>query len=473
MGGFDKKPGSTSLTSEAQGAGDPAAGKQTLTGQLGAGAPAKVDPAAEITKLLGGKADAATAEKAFGALEALAEPDQVAAITKIGAHPRSVLAGHLPRSAVTGAAQEAVLRRCFDATPQAETTTLCQWVALRFNLKVSSTTDGSGAPWTKAGLRRSWDVLQMLPAAHVENNGDLKSLTRYKSNDIEGYATDDGEAAIGYGAKNNLDTELEVGAYTDAKDPLRGKNIFDATVRHEIGHRVDAGVGGPNYTKSDDGGAWETWDSSAGMAQRLVTASGGKISAWPDAHEKQAILDCLQHIIDQRTPAKINAKLEALPFLAKHATDAAQQTKLKDIKADDAVAALRVGFSDAGPWDLPTGGVKLGDRIYQESYDWPQWVSYKQAARDKKFSRYQFRAPGEWFAEAYATYYQPPGDKGALMAGLDDKTKAWFDAHVDPQHGKGGTTPAGAAAGGAAASGAAAGGAATAKPGAAGASSGK
>jgi hypothetical protein len=143
-----------------------------------------------------------------------------------------------------------------------------------------------------------------------------------------------------------------------------------------------------------------------------------------------------------------------MPFVAHSATDAAQMAKLTEIKGDDAVAALRVAFSSSGPWDLATGGVKLGDRIYQESYDWPQWVSYKQAARAKKFSRYQFRAPGEWFAEAYATYYQPAGAKGALMAGLDDKTKAWFDAHVDPQHGAGGTTPPGAS--GAATSGAAA-----------------
>lgn len=117
-------------------------------------------------------------------------------------------------------------------------------------------------------------------------------------------------------------------------------------------------------------------------------------------------------------------------------------TKLNDIKADDAVRALRVCFSDQGPWGTATGGVPLGDRIYQESYDWPQWVSYKHEARARKVSTYQFRAPGEWFAEAYAAYYQPPGAKGALLVGRDDATKAWFDANVDPRGGAGGTTPA-------------------------------
>ncbi|HEX2691780.1 MAG TPA: hypothetical protein VHN14_34455 [Kofleriaceae bacterium] len=452
MGGFEKKPGGTSLTETASGdQSSPGPGKQTLTEQLPAVAPH--DPVAEVKKILGGAASAAHAAQAFDLIKALDAAQQTEVVTKIGATLRGRLAAHLERAAVTGTTEQTALRHCFDATPDAEVTTLCQWAALRFHLKVTKTSDSTGAAWDKVGLRRCWDVLQMLPAAHVENNKDLSSLTRYRSSSIEGWASDQGEAAIGYGPKNHLDTDLEVGAFTDAKDPLRGKNIFDATVRHEIGHRVDASVGGPNYTKSDDGGGWETWDGSAGMAQRLVTASGGKISSWPDAAEKHAIIGALQHVIDQRAPATINAKLEALSFLSHHATDAAQKAKLDTIKGDDAVAALRVAFSDSGPWDLPTGGVKLGDRIYQESYDWPQWVSYKQSARAKKFSRYQFRAPGEWFAEAYATYYQPPGTKGALMAGLDDKTKAWFDTHVDPQHGAGGTTPAagGAAAGGAAA----------------------
>jgi len=439
MGGYERQPGGTNVgqTAPGGGAGAEGPGKRTLTeGVTPAAAP---DPVREITDLLNSATGGAAA--AFERLKGLAEAQQTTVVTRLSRALRGRLATGLERSAVTGDAEFAVLRRCFDATPAGEVDTLCRWTALRFDLVVTSTSDSTGTPWDKRGLVRCWDVLQMLPAAHVADNNDLTSLTRYRSRSIEGWASDDGEAAIGYGNRNNIDTEVETGDFTDASDPLRGKNVFDATVRHEIGHRVDAGVGGPGYTSSDAGGGWQTWDATAGMAQRLVTSSGGKISSWADATEKDAIIACLQEVIDDRAPNEINTRLAALPFLSRHASDAAQRTKLDEIKSDDAVDALRVSFSHQAPWDLPTGGVKLGDRIYQESYDWPQWVSYKQDARTKKFSRYQFRAPGEWFAEAYATYYQPSGAKGALMAGRDDATKAWFDANVDPQRGAGGTTP--------------------------------
>jgi hypothetical protein len=383
--------------------------------------------------------DAAQVFRIFCALP----PDgQATLATNMGELFRSRLAANLQRVATIGPNEHGVLRVLFDNTPDAEIETLQRWVALRFNLTVGASTDDNGEAWDKPGLRRCWDVLQMLPPAHVENNSDLASLTRYRSGDIEGWASDDGEAAIGYDETNDIDNTLETGSFTDAGDPLRGSNMFDATVRHEIGHRVDSQVGGPAYCATDAGGAWLTWDGSDGMAERLVTASGGNISSWADADQKTAIIECLQGVIDDRKPAEINARLAALPFCANHASDAAHLTNLDNIKADDAVRALRVSFSDAGPWGTPTGGVLLGDRIYQESYDWPQWVSYKHEARTRKVSTYQFRAPGEWFAEAYAAYYQPPGAKGALLAARDAATKAWFDANVDPQHGAGGTTPA-------------------------------
>jgi hypothetical protein len=45
--------------------------------------------------------------------------------------------------------------------------------------------------------------------------------------------------------------------------------------------------------------------------------------------------------------------------------------------------------------------ITIGTRIYHEAYA-RHWVSYVAAARAKGLTGYQFRAPGEWFAELYA-----------------------------------------------------------------------
>jgi hypothetical protein len=47
--------------------------------------------------------------------------------------------------------------------------------------------------------------------------------------------------------------------------------------------------------------------------------------------------------------------------------------------------------------------IKIGNRIYHEAYA-RAWVSYLASARSKGLTGYQFRAPGEWFAELYAGF---------------------------------------------------------------------
>jgi hypothetical protein len=47
--------------------------------------------------------------------------------------------------------------------------------------------------------------------------------------------------------------------------------------------------------------------------------------------------------------------------------------------------------------------LKIGDYVYHEAYA-RNWVGYLHAARLKGLTGYQFRAPGEWFAELYAGF---------------------------------------------------------------------
>ena len=87
------------------------------------------------------------------------------------------------------------------------------------------------------------------------------------------------------------------------------------------------------------------------------------------------------------------------------------------------------------PWysHLPNGGTPLAGRIFQKSYA-SQWTAYTLAARDRKVSQYQFRAPGEWFAEAYAAYYEPNADGTCdhhVLSGRDAAARTWFDGNVD------------------------------------------
>jgi hypothetical protein len=68
--------------------------------------------------------------------------------------------------------------------------------------------------------------------------------------------------------------------------------------------------------------------------------------------------------------------------------------------------AVKMSGDHAGLWSKGDGGTAyaVSGRIYQESYK-SLWNSYDAGARRNAVSNYQFRAPGEWFAELYGIYY--------------------------------------------------------------------
>lgn len=71
-----------------------------------------------------------------------------------------------------------------------------------------------------------------------------------------------------------------------------------------------------------------------------------------------------------------------------------------------AVEWCRAVREDAALWNHGSRSKEraIDGRVYHEAYE-GDWVSYDLSARAQGITGYQFRAPGEWFAELYAAYY--------------------------------------------------------------------
>lgn len=427
----------------------PAAARQTaaFTRVLVALGPAAVQPYVEDLLSYGLFDWAVTdsdAARVFELLVALPDGHKATLWGALSAELRARLVDNLQRGEGLSAEQQAGLRALFDATPDGEIATLCGLMKLRFRVTFQATGDEDETPldWEKGGLTRMWDVLAALPPAHVEGNSALAFVERYQH--------DEGASAGGYywSGRDNVAMAYDPDTLEDANraarqgveredgtrvdDPLYGVNRFDKVARHEVGHAVDDANGHADaYCVGNAGGG--DWSSLATnrVAETLVGASAGPISSWADADQKTAIIDCLQGVIDDRAPGELDDRIDAIAGL--------DDTQKATVKTDQAVDVLRGCFAMRGhnPWyKFPdTGGTALGGRIYQEAYS-GDWWSYSQATRARKVSTYQFRAPGEWFAEAYAAYYQPSTHKGEFLERVDAATKAWFDANVDPDGGR-------------------------------------
>lgn len=304
----------------------------------------------------------------------------------------------------------------------------------RFALDARGT---NGAAWDAAGLRRCWDVLETLPPSHIQGNPSLLQWIRYGSAraNHSGWYKDDRfgnqshAAGFDYTTANIATSTQrsqsdEDGDGTDeVTDPLHGVNRFNKVVRHEVGHAVDDAMGAEALYCAGNaaGGNWTNYGSDARACIRdMITAVGGTLDGL-DAAVQSAFIDAIAADADNALTA-----VQATPEYA--ALDAAVQA-LVDL--DPVFGALAMAVDN--PWYRHSGGgTPLDGRIYQRSYS-SVWTAYDQAARTRKVSEYQFRAPGEWFAEAYAAYYQPNPDGSCdhhVLAGVDPTTKSWFDTHV-------------------------------------------
>jgi hypothetical protein len=139
---------------------------------------------------------------------------------------------------------------------------------------------------------------------------------------------------------------------------------------------------------------------------KFAKAAVGK-SKSKDADVKNLLLQVATLILDGKTEADaVKAALADVKIAS--APDGLDWAALAKDEAVKWCEAVRLKGSSTGLWE---GGASsatahaLSDaRVYQEAYR-GTWVSYDLGARGAGISSYQFRAPGEWFAVAYAAFF--------------------------------------------------------------------
>ena len=346
------------------------------------------------------------------------------------------------------ALRKATLGSIFDGTPDGFNITLMLCFEVRFGLQRVGLMRGEGAIWDTQGLRRTWATLSALPEAHVDRRPELAAMVRDPKEEGGVYKGDRNEIALPAAARHS---EIYSDPTDVGHDPLDRLNWFDSTVRHEVGHSVDARIhASSGYCTTPAGGSWAVYETEVALLRALYREVG--LTEPPDIGALP--LDAAVPLDDDSTPAarepRTAAPVHSLEASAWHAllvyAQKGQRAAADHFAQTHAHTAIGRGFTEvlrllaAGrkdgehePWNLAHGGaMQHGGRTFFHDKEGASWASYATSARERKVSEYQFRSPFEWFAEAYSAYYDPASKpKGALLASRDPATKQWFDAHVD------------------------------------------
>jgi len=251
-------------------------------------------------------------------------------------------------------------------------------------------------------VKRIYEVLLKVPESHARTNPKVKEIHRFQE-DTGGAAyyksgrIDLNVGRAGASTSTNQGAQLGnpqffpdgVDANCQPTEESKKKDIryFDWATLHEVGHAVD-----------DKNKFMEK--NMAGTAFGGWKAHGSNVTEVADAAAKKFKYD-LDYITGR-------LKWEEPDEAAKPADRS--QADWDKSKQDfdtwcDIVMSLRLWWEGEA-----TKKVALGGRVYQLAYGDKKkktvnYVSYNLEARSRGIHGYQFRAPGEWFAELYAAYY--------------------------------------------------------------------
>jgi hypothetical protein len=271
-------------------------------------------------------------------------------------------------------------------------------------------------PFGAEGVEDLWGSMEGLPEAHVAGIKIARAKTNEGSKAVSGAATGGPNGGprvmdFSFTDKARMEGKLSDFELTKPRNGLPDARSFPHAVRHEVGHLVDNqyGVMHANSAKAEYGG----WKPES--AQKMLTAAD--VTVKPNAK--------VTPTKPQRTTSDKTGKaaepMDPLALLDSQDwgganLDAIEQT-LEGKGKEKLMKYLRSIDNAPDPSD-PTD---YGGRVYTYASG---WKSYLTAARARRVSDYQFHTPSEWFAEAYAAYYEDPKKPGEALAKVDPVTAA-------------------------------------------------
>lgn len=210
-------------------------------------------------------------------------------------------------------------------------------------------------------------------------------------------------------------------------------SLLQWTIRHEVGHSVDQNIGwNLTLAQQDIFGGWRTYpDPSDRDVVATAILQRAQLHNVLPPNAVSSPVTSLSSILNPDTVREGVTSGRLDRFFNRYTPQATNLTA-DQIAERKATATRFVKLAIAQPWTLANGGedtLDVNGRIYQmDQYE--NWVSYRANQRPFMVSRYQFSNPEEWFAEAYAAYYN--NDRPELRELLNPQTLAWFNARPQP-----------------------------------------
>lgn len=245
-------------------------------------------------------------------------------------------------------------------------------------------------------VKQLYKLMATVPDSHVK--GALERVTRYTDDKGGGsyaaltkqanlYCGRAGSRSVGDAPEEEtLAAPDELPEIDEDCKPADGPapKQFNFTALHEVGHAIDDAANFMGSRRGDDRfGGWLT-----SSAEDAAAAAADKFG-----YDKDYIVKVLAN---KGKPLDEDDRPDA------PGVETPQRRQARE--AAENWCALVVQGGNLWWKGSKIADAEIGGRVYQEAYS-NQWYSYPAAARKQGITGYQFRSPGEWFAELYAAFY--------------------------------------------------------------------